>query len=94
VTVRKSYGLSSGCGYAPNGAVGMLRGQRVIAEYLDVSVATVKKLQRDYGMPLVPLLGAYWTTPSLLDAWLLDQLELAQREQRTFNARAQTIDGE
>ena len=72
---------------------GMLRGRLAIAEYCDVSVESVTKLIRDYGMPAATINGMYWTTPSLIDAWLLDQLEMQQHDRRTIDGKATVVDG-
>lgn len=39
---------------------GVLKGQKAIAKYLRVSVSTVKRLQKTYGLPIIIFCTGRW----------------------------------
>ena len=90
---RRAPQPSSAIGMA-NGQVGVLRGLASISAYCGMSPFIVKRLRDDYGMPMVKLFGAYCTTPSLIDAWLLDQLDKQRNARRTIDVTATVVDND
>lgn len=75
---------------------GAMHGRQAIADYLGISLRFARFLERHRGLPAAKICGTYWTTQSLIDAWILEHRAemLWEREQRRAALDARTIEGE